>query len=144
MNKKQCLISFHPNLSEKEVQNLMEAISLFRGVESILPQGNIKGESSFTLKESSPIQASSPPPNINSFSESNQQTLNAKDRFAENTISGAENQRKIIASIIKWGIYEKKITMDQLQQSTAEGTIELAKRLIEIMPQGEREKILKS
>ena len=130
-------VAFHDNLNESELQALTRAISLFKGVVSVTcASGNANSEL---------LDMNFAAPNLQTPPSHAPPSLGAAQAITpQNTSNQAESQKQIISNVIKWGVHQKKVSLEQLHTSSAEGTIEMAKKLIEIMPNEVREKILKS
>lgn len=161
------IVNFHPSLTQQQIQELLSAIRLLQGVSFIGEAGGMgagKADDLLNMDFSSKSQQSSyqPPNSMDSMGQSNvppnsspmnyQTPPNPAFAAAPNTVPAldhqatpqqAEEQRKMITEIIKWGVHNKKISMQQLESSSTEGTIEMAKKLIVLMPNSDREKILK-
>lgn len=74
------------------------------------------------------------PPESNSFVNTNAQQQSNPQQVS--------NQRKIISAAIKWGIYNKKIKIEKIRNASPQEIVDLAKTIIEEMPEQEREKFL--
>lgn len=138
-------VNFHPNLNPQQVQDLVAAIRLLQGVMSVQPNdANSPASDGLLNMDFSVNTAPAPPPNTGFNPQFNANENTARASNSQDPANQAEEQKRIIAQIIKWGVHQNKISMEQLQSSSPEGTIEMAKKLIEMMPNDIREKILKS
>ena len=137
-------LRIHPHLSASQKNDLLNAIRLLQGVVSLDPsdgaEGDLKGMDFSNDQFANKIEPPPIPPaqNFSANSDKMNFTSNQNEMLMQ-----AEEQKRIIAQVIKWGVYNNKITMQQLKDSSAEGAVEMAKKLIGIMPDGDREKILK-
>ena len=160
------IVSFHPSLTKQQIQELLSAIRLLQGVTSVGERVGVSAGSSddllnmdFSGKNShnsyqrpNSMGKNVAPPDVKpmNYQPPSKSVFSASPNISppplhqQNTQQQAEEQSKMIAEIIKWGVHNKKVSMQQLESSSAEGTIEMAKQLIELMPNSDRERILNS
>ena len=62
---------------------------------------------------------------------------------AHPTPENAASQRKIISEALRWGIHNKKITLEEIRDVSPQETVNIAQKIIETMPDEEKKKFLK-
>ena len=54
----------------------------------------------------------------------------------------AENQRRIISEALRWGINNKRITIEEIKDVSPQETVDIAQKIIKNMSDDERKKLL--
>ncbi len=160
------------DLPENEIQRVLDAIFLLRGIKKIEKmEDDFSADLSHDLKTETPspnfvspqgIPPQSPnfvsPQNISpqssnfvspqNISPQNQpftaQERAARESSAQQDISPeqANSQRKIISEALRWGIHNKKITIEEIRNVSPQETVVIAQKIIENMPDNERKRLL--
>ena len=143
-------IFLEENLSENEIQKVLDAIFLLRGIKKIEKiEDDFSSDSSYNLKTepSSPdfvspqSQPFTAPTSIMPENITQEKTVQSN---LESDISPdkAENQRRIISEALRWGINNKRITIEEIKDVSPQETVDIAQKIIKNMSDDERKKLL--
>ena len=127
-------IFLEENLSENEIQKVLDAIFLLRGIKKIEKiEDDFSSDSSYNLKTepSSPdfvspqSQPFTAPTSIMPENITQEKTVQSN---LESDISPdkAENQRRIISEALRWGINNKRITIEEIKDVSPQETVDIA------------------
>ncbi len=162
-------VSLEEYLSEDEVQRVLDAIFLLRGIKKIeKAEAGFSADLSHDLKTESPspdlshdLKTESPSPDFvspqNVFPQSQsfsvpkdtiqdnapQDNTNQVNSVPDASPDNADSQRHIISEALRWGIHNKRITLEEIKDVSPQETVVIAKKIIENMPDEERKKLLK-
>ena len=119
---KECRVIFDPSVNDEDIRTLVEAIKMFRGVYGVDFNAGPPGDQR--------VQASVvPPPNTrNDY---------PPPPGASQPQRGdvLQTQRHVIDEAIKWGVHNKKITVEELQNLSAEEIVQYSFKFIDMMPE---------
>ncbi len=144
-------IFLEENLSEDEVQRVLDAIFLLRGIKKIEKvEDEFPADISQSVKTNSSSPDFVPPKNISPQSQPfvaqispNQINPNQANSIPEHiSPENADSQRKIISEALRWGIHNQKITLEEIKDVSPQETVVIAKKIIENMPDEEKKKLL--
>ena len=180
MNK--YILNLEEDLSEDDIQRILDAIFLLRGTKNIekveddfspnisqsikanspspdfVSPKNISPQSQPFVAQTSPTQmnptqmnpAQMNPAQINPAqmnpAQMNPAQMNPTQMNptqAHPTPENAASQRKIISEALRWGIHNKKITLEEIRDVSPQETVNIAQKIIETMPDEEKKKFLK-
>ena len=154
--------SLEENLSEDEVQRVLDAIFLLRGIKKIEktedeftadipynpktpPPHHAPPSPNFISPQLQPFAEQTNPNQINPTPENAAQINPTPENAAQinPTPENAASQRKIISEALRWGIHNKKITLEEIRDVSPQETVNIAQKIIETMPDEEKKKFLK-